>query len=146
MITFEEEIEKNGRLIYSNTGVSMLPLIRQGRDLIVIVKPRGRLGKYDVPLFRRDSGQYVLHRVVKVCGDGYVIRGDNCYSEERGIKDSQIVGVLSMVVRGGKEISVNSAGYKLYSRLWCFLYPLRRFAFKVKHRLRVLFRRVFKHK
>jgi hypothetical protein len=36
MTTFEEEIEKNGRLVYTNVGDSMRPLIRQGRDLLII--------------------------------------------------------------------------------------------------------------
>ena len=65
--TFEEEIARNGFLLYRNVGDSMLPLIRQGRDLVLVSrKPEGRLKKYDVPLYRRDSGQYVLHRILKV--------------------------------------------------------------------------------
>lgn len=49
--TFEEEIANNGFLLYRNVGDSMLPLIRQGRDLLLITsKPEGRLNKYDVPL------------------------------------------------------------------------------------------------
>ena len=76
MISFEEELEKSGKLIYTNVGVSMRPLIKQDRDLLVIEKPKGRLKKYDCPLYKRPNGQYVLHRVVKVCDDGYVILGD----------------------------------------------------------------------
>ena len=71
--TFEEIIEKEGQLVYSSVGTSMLPLIRQGRDLIVIEKPKGRLGKYDIPLYKRAGGQYVLHRVVKVLPEGYIV-------------------------------------------------------------------------
>lgn len=44
--TFEAEIEKHGRLVYTNKGTSMLPLLREGKDLFVIVrKPEGRLKK-----------------------------------------------------------------------------------------------------
>ena len=75
--TFEKIIEKDGKLIYTNRGDSMMPLIKEGRDLIIIEKPVGRLKKYDVPLYKRDSGQYVLHRVLKVRDDDYVICGDN---------------------------------------------------------------------
>lgn len=47
--TFEEEIARNGFLLYRNVGDSMLPLIRQGKDLLLIArKPEGRLRKYDV--------------------------------------------------------------------------------------------------
>ena len=66
----------------------MLPLIRQGKDLLLIArKPEGRLSKYDVPLYRRDSGQYVLHRILKVRENDYVICGDNRWHRETGITD-----------------------------------------------------------
>ena len=78
--SFEEVIQKKGFLLYSNQGDSMLPLIRDGRDVLLISrKPEGRLKKYDVPLYKRDSGRYVLHRILKVRKDDYVLCGDNRY-------------------------------------------------------------------
>ena len=133
--TFEEELAKSGKLIYSNRGGSMLPLIKQGRDLVVIVRPpeSGRLKKYDVPLYRRgDSPKCILHRIIRVTDTGYVIRGDNCYFKETDITDEDIIGVLSCVVRKGREVHVESFGYKFYSRFWCFIYPLRFCCFKVR--------------
>lgn len=82
MARFEDVIERDGRLVYTNVGDSMRPLIRQDRDILIIEKPHGRLKKYDVPLYKRDSGQYVLHRVLKVRPDDYVICGDNRYNKE----------------------------------------------------------------
>ncbi len=128
--SFEEVLAKEGRLVYSNVGTSMLPLIRQGRDLMVIRKPSGRLRKYDVPLYRRDNGQYVLHRVLKVREEDYVICGDNCIRLETGITDRQILGVLTAVVRDGKELPVTDWRYRLYVLLWCGLFPLRVFLLK----------------
>ena len=96
--TFEEEIAHNGFLLYRNVGDSMLPLIRQGKDLLLIArKPQGRLNKYDVPLYRRDSGQYVLHRILKVRKNDYVLCGDNRWRRETGITDRHIIGVLTAV-------------------------------------------------
>ena len=69
MSTFEEEIERTGKLVYTNVGDSMMPLIKQGRDLLIIEKPDGRLKRYDIPLYKRDSGQYVLQRVLKSAGE-----------------------------------------------------------------------------
>ena len=34
--TFEEVLQKNGYLLYTNTGYSMMPLLRQKRDIIEI--------------------------------------------------------------------------------------------------------------
>ena len=124
--SFEEELDKKGILVYTNKGNSMYPLIRQGKDVLIIKKCNTRLKKMDVPLYKRDSGQYVLHRIVKVNSNDYVLRGDNTYYNETGIRDDQILGVLSGIIREGKEISVNSFGYKLYSYFWYYTYYLRK--------------------
>lgn len=131
--TFEEEIAKKGRLIYTNVGDSMMPLLREKRDLLIIEKVSGRLKKYDVPLYRRDSGQYVLHRILKVRKDDYVICGDNRWQKEYGITDRHIIGVLTGIVRDGKEISVNDTKYKWYVHLWCDFFYIRAFWLRLKH-------------
>ncbi len=130
--TFEEEIARHGKLIYRNVGNSMNPLIRQGRDLLIIEKVPGRLKKYDVPLYKRDSGQYVLHRVLKVRKDDYVLCGDNQWRRESGITDRHIIGVLTCVIRDGKEVPVTSPGYRIYVHLWCDLFWIRAFILRGK--------------
>jgi signal peptidase I len=134
--TFEEQLEKNGKLIYTNKGDSMMPLIKQDRDLLVIEPVEGRLKKYDVPLYKRDSGQYVLHRILKVREDDYVICGDNRWVKEYGISDRHIIGVLTAVIRKGREVSVNSWKYRLYVHLWCDLFPVRAFILRAINKLK----------
>ena len=141
MVSFEEELERSGKLVYTTVGVSMNPLIKQDRDLSIIEKPKERLKKFDVALYKRANGQYVLHRVVKVLEDGYVILGDNCCFKEYNIKDSQILGVLTSLVRNGKEIDLNSFGYKLYVRARYAHYPVRVIISKTKRFLRKLIKR-----
>jgi len=133
--TMIEELEKNGKLIYSNHGTSMMPLIKQGRDLVVIIRPpEGRLKKYDVPLYKiGKSRRYVLHRILKVRQQDYVIRGDNCLNKEYGISDKDIIGVLSKVIRKGREISVEDKGYRVYVRFWCMIFPLRWVYMEIRH-------------
>lgn len=104
--TFEEEIRQNGYLVYTNVGVSMMPLLRQNRDLIVIEQKEGRCARYDAVLYKRKTGQYVLHRILKVREKDYVICGDNCWRREYGITDEQILGVLTAVVRDGRKMPV----------------------------------------
>ena len=130
--TFEEVIAKSGELVYKNKGDSMMPLIREGKDLMVITrKPKRRLKKYDVPLYKRDSGQYVLHRILKVRDKDYVICGDNRWKKEYGIPDRHIIGVLSAVIRNGETVSVNDWRYKLYVHIWCDFFPVRAFIVRV---------------
>ena len=141
MIRFEDELAKSGKLVYTTVGVSMRPLIKQDRDISIIGKPNGRLKKYDVALYKRPNGQYVLHRVVKVLEDGYVILGDNCLRKEKNIKEEQIIGVLTSLVRGGKEIDLNICGYKFYSRFWYAVYPVRVILMRVRSLLGRLYRK-----
>lgn len=136
--TFEEIIERDGRLIYTNKGDSMMPLIKEGRDLLVIEKTDGRLKRFDVPLYKRDTGQYVLHRVIRVRKNDYAIRGDNRINMEYGITDRHIIGVLTAVIRNGKELSVSSTKYKLYVHLWYLLFPFRFVFIKTRNLIRRL--------
>lgn len=136
--TYESELEKRGSFVYTNSGVSMYPLIRAKGDLIVIKKCTFPLKKYDVPLFKRSTGEYVLHRVVKVKDGKYDIRGDNSLALEKGIEEKDIIGVLDAVVRGGREIKMDSVMQKLYARVWCVLYYPRALFVRVKGRLKRL--------
>ena len=129
-VSYEELLEKNGQFVYTIRGVSMMPLLRQSRDLVRIEKKGAeRCRKYDVPLFKRPkaSGRddYVLHRVLKTFDDGtYWIVGDNCVSGDI-VREDQIIGVMTSLVRGGRTIRTTDPGYRLYVRLWCAPYRLR---------------------
>lgn len=131
-ITFEEQLNKNGTLIYTNKGVSMLPLLREDRDIMVIRKIEGTdCKKYDAVLFMRPwvtgRGRYVLHRILRVNEDGsFWIIGDNCVSGET-VKPEQILGVLTSVIRDGKTVNVTDKKYLLYVHLWCDALPVRIF-------------------
>ena len=82
--------------------------------------------KFDVVLYRRPPESYVLHRIVKVRPDGYVLLGDNCLNKEYGITEDAIIGIMTGYVRKGKEHSTNEVGYKLYSRFIVLTFPIRR--------------------
>ena len=138
--TFEEQLSIHGRIIYTNVGDSMLPFIKQGRDVLIIERASSALKKYDVPLYKRDSGQYVLHRIHKVRQDGYVLCGDNRAFRESGVKDGQIIGVLTGIIRGDKKIMRDSFLFKLYAHLGCDTYFIR----YILHKFTALFRRIFK--
>lgn len=133
--TFEERLIRNGRLVYTTRGYSMRPMLHQGRDLVVIEPREGRLRKYDVALYKRD-GKYVLHRVIAVNAQGYTARGDSNFFKEPGIRDEDILGVLTSFTRGGKQHKTDEFGYKLYSRLWNAVYPLRACVHSLKKGIR----------
>lgn len=140
--SIKTELEESNVLIYTNKGVSMMPLLRQNRDLMIIEKKiPGQLKKYDAVLFMRANGQYVLHRILKVREKDYWIVGDNCVSGEY-VTEDQILGVLTGVIRDGKQINVTDLGYRLYVHLWCDCYPVRFFILRCKNKVFGVLRRI----
>lgn len=128
-MTYDDFLETNEEMTYRFKGVSMLPLLRQGRDLFTVrhKKPGERCKKYDVVLYHRGP-DYVLHRVIKVLPEGqYVILGDNCVAREYGTTDDDIIGIMTGFYRNRKAHSVDELGYKIYSRVHVFLTPVRIF-------------------
>lgn len=121
-LSVAEYLKTHDTLTYTNVGVSMLPLLRQGKDLFTVNrKGPERCQKGDVVLYRRGS-QYVLHRVVEARPEDYVILGDNCIAKEYGVTDADIIAVMSGYVRDGKAHSVRDGDYRLYS--WFILHTV----------------------
>ena len=126
----EEILARDGHLVYKTRGVSMEPMLRQDRDLVMIRSLSSRLRKYDVALYKRGDA-YVLHRVIEVKPDHYLIRGDNTYSLET-VPDSAVIGVLTGFKRKGKEHFVIESGYRFYVHFWQAIYPLRALRFRIR--------------
>ena len=118
-------------------GVSMLPMLRQGKDAVELAPLPAKLKKYDLPVYQYPSGKYVMHRVVAVKDNCYICLGDNTWEYET-IHPEWMIGLVSAFKRGDKRISVESRGYRLYCRLWVALFPVRKFLIRVKRRIRRL--------
>ena len=116
MPLMRERLAEGQRVRLSPMGVSMLPMLREGRDTVELSAPPKQLKRYDLPLYQRADGKYVLHRVVKVLPDSYVFCGDNCVELERGITDKDILGKLVEVYRGEEKMKLEGFGYKFYCR------------------------------
>ena len=122
----EETLRKGNTVKFSPRGISMLPMLRQGKDTVTLSPVVHELKKYDIPLYRRDNGAFVLHRIVEV-GDTLTCIGDNQYDLERGIRRDQVIGVVTAFTRDGKTVLVSDLRYRLYCRLWNWSRPARRF-------------------
>lgn len=131
-VTFEQVLQEHGVLVCPFIGVSMQPMLRQKRDTVIIVPAENRLRRGDIAMYRYPSGKYVMHRVIRVRENDYVIRGDNLYRDEIGITDDMILGVVTGFIRRGRQHSVQSLRYRLFGQIWMALYPLRRFLHQLK--------------
>lgn len=123
----------------------MLPLIRPHQDVVVLRGDTGELHRYDVVLYKRKNGSYILHRILDINPKEYIMCGDNQFVKEHGIQRDQILGVMEGFYRGEKKyISVRSRGYRVYTRIWCFSLRLRRamlFGMRVGRKIKRCFQR-----
>lgn len=131
--TFEKELDIYGSFTFTNVGTSMMPLLREYKDLFLIEKKTDeRCRKYDVVLYKRANEQYVLHRILKVQKKDYVLCGDHQFHREYGVTEEQILGVMTKVIRDGVTISVTDREYQRYVHLWCDFFFIRAAILRMK--------------
>ena len=128
-VSYENELERSGKIVFTVRGISMRPLFHEKTDAIVVKKcDPETLRNLDIVLHTRPSPeglQYVLHRIVGRQSDGkFVIAGDNCVSADI-VPPQDILGVLVTAQRGKEPIRLNGVRYALYEKLWCKPYRLR---------------------
>ena len=123
--TIEELLASNTAFVGTFGGTSMLPMLKERRDTIVVQPKTQRLKALDVALYRVGE-KYILHRVIKVLQDGYLIRGDNCYFNEY-VKEDAVIGVLTEFYCGEECISVTDDKYLKYAKKRVKSYRIRRF-------------------
>ena len=140
MPLIRERLAEGKKVTFGPKGTSMLPMLRQGIDRVELVAVKGKLKKYDLPLYVRDNGQYVLHRIVKA-RDTYTCIGDNQYVYEKGVRQDQLIAVMSGYYRGDQYISAKSWGYRWYCHRWHWTRPIRPLWRRIKGKLVRLLKR-----
>lgn len=133
---FQERLVSGQKVKFAPNGISMLPMLRQGIDSVVLSPVPEKLQKYDLPLYRRQDGKYILHRVIDVNKDVYTCIGDNLFQFEYGITHDCMLAIVTSFYRGEKEYSVSDWRYQLYCRVWDFSRPVRYFYFRAKRWMR----------
>jgi len=101
-------LDKGTPFRFQATGFSMTPFIRSG-DVITIAPTPARIRFGDVVAFESPSGgKLVVHRVVRVSRDGYIIKGDNSPEADADVPGSRILGRVARVERRGKRVRLGS--------------------------------------
>lgn len=132
----EGEIAQGRSVQFLLKGVSMYPLIRGGKDKIVLSPcSPGELRPMDVVLFRY-RGQHLLHRIIRRDGDLLTIKGDGSYVAMEVCNVFDVIGRVQAVIRpSGKEIPIVSWKWKLPSFIWNKMGILRNPILKILHHM-----------
>lgn len=118
--------EMGGEFRLYPKGVSMRPTLVEGRDSIMLSAPIEQIHVGDILLYRRESGAFVLHRVVKIARDGSLtFRGDNQYESEPGISPTAVIAVVKRYFHGDREVRCDALGTRFRLFLRRFFYPIR---------------------
>ncbi len=131
-----EDAVARGNFVIHPKGVSMWPMIRHGKDSVVINPVSGRLKKYDIPLYKDRLDRYVVHRVIEVNDEGYVICGDGLFEKEYDITDKNVIGVVTGFFRKEKYISADDKKYLRYVHFWVDNFYLRKPVIKLVRKIR----------
>lgn len=142
-----EVLKNKGSLVFVPGGNSMWPFIKNKKSSVVISVPKQEPVKWDVIFFQRKNGEYVLHRIIEVCSNGYIVAGDSQnYSEF--VDKQNVLGILEGYYVNKKYISVNNAKYKKRVKRWYARPFLKKtkiklfyFGLGVKSKIRKIFKR-----
>lgn len=119
----EPVIASGGEFRLFHKGISMMPLLRQGIDSVVLSKLNREPKRFDIVAYRRANGQFVLHRIWKIKKDQLVMCGDNHSDLEYGITKNNILAIVVGIYRDEEYIDIaNSKWYKKYLKKLPFLH------------------------
>ncbi len=140
----EELLAMDRQVIFTVKGRSMLPFIGDNRDQIILEKKDfTHLKRGDIILFKLKCGKYILHRIYEVKDRSYHTIGDGNLHFDGWIESNQVIGVVSKIIRKGKEIDCNSTKWKVIFAIWMKLLPIRRYLLKACYGLSKIKRKIF---
>ena len=103
-------------------GNSMRPLLRDGRDKVVVRCFCGEnIALGDVMLFRYNGG-YIMHRVVRIEGDRIVFAGDGNYKRwEIAARRDVVARIVAVIRPSGRRVNFDSQRWRTLSTAWLVL-------------------------
>lgn len=113
-------------------GTSMEPFLIDKRDKIYFRKTEDLIKKGDMVFYQRKTGEYVMHRVLKVRKQQYYLAGDHQTFLEGPIEAQQIFAKVISVERAGVWLTEKDRLWKFYAGWWRRLFWVRKVGNKLK--------------
>lgn len=133
---FEDVLERDGELFFTNIGFSMYPLIRQREDILHIVKNDEPYKKGDIVLYKSYQDHYVLHRILKVKKDKIILAGDYNYFKDKPITKDAILGKLTEITKkdGSKiDLAKDKKARKFFYSNFFYIKAMIQIGLKILH-------------
>lgn len=138
----EEIIKNGGQCKLRVTGYSMTPVLKHLRDSVILTSPENRpIKKGEIVFIKRHTGQFVLHRVYKIIDDNTFVMNGDAQQWVEIVKNNQVIGVCSRIIRNNVEIPCDNWRYKSIIGIWQFFRPIRNYIFKANAVIKRIIRR-----
>ncbi|MBP5273683.1 MAG: S24/S26 family peptidase [Abditibacteriota bacterium] len=132
----EQYLNEGKEVTFTITGKSMAPTLRHGKDQVTLARKAPPYKRGDLLFYRRDSGAFVLHRVLRAKDGAYVMCGDGQISPEEGVEDRHVLAVSTAIIRDGRRLSAKAFSQRVWVGAWLALFPLRRYLLAALRRMR----------
>ncbi len=125
-------IDQGRSVILPVDGWSMRPFIIGGKDKVEFVPLPPALQLGDVVMAKVQEGYHVVHRVVEIDGDHFVLEGDgNLGFQEHCLLGDIVAQGIYVIDRKGRKQSLISPSARRRWKVWMRLKPLRRILLKI---------------
>lgn len=115
----QELLEKGQPISITVTGSSMQPFLRNGKDRVLIAPADlKKINRGDILLYKRENGQFVLHRVHSLQEKSFTMIGDAQWILEKGVAHDQVLGKAILALRKGKKVSCEHGYHHLKMKVY----------------------------
>ena len=115
----EQCLQELGYAVVPIRGTSMWPLLKEGKSRVQVEAKEGKqVRKGDIVLYRRKNGTLVLHRIIKVEDDTFLVCGDHQWKLDEQVQEEQILAIAQGFFRNGHYIDETTRWYRLYKKFW----------------------------
>ena len=116
--SYADLLKSDGEVLVNSLGSSMEPFVRNRSDVLLIRScPAEQMERFDVPMFVRTDGHFVVHRILKIRSDGsFLTAGDHCTYTET-VPAERVIGVLDSIIRDGKTLPARYRDLSFFGKL-----------------------------
>ncbi len=145
---YKIEIEKNGVIAFVPKGNSMWPILKNKGQSVIIRKKTAEeiIEPFAVIFYERENGSLVLHRVLELRNNSYIVCGDSQFELEK-VYERQVFGVMEGFYNRKKYIKATDPTYLKKVRNWYKRKTLRKIrinCFNFKNRVISKLKRIVK--
>lgn len=137
MIDLLDELILEGKVLRLKIkGNSMMPFLRDGKDMVELAKANDRELLPGAVVLFRFRGSFLLHRIIRREGSYLITMGDGVLIYTERITTDQVVGIVrANICPNGKRIDSNCLLSRYKTWVWMLLKPLRRWLLAVARRV-----------